>query len=197
MSITIYPENYYDDFNTPDANGLTPEDKNYLRILFKPGQSVQARELNQAQSILQSQVDKLGQGLFQSNSPIVGGAASFDNTLRYIDVEVPSDFVSTFELWSTDLANIELQQINTTLTASINKVDILEANEESENPSKTYRLFIHYTADTVSEDDTNLGEFSATDITIENKEIDTSFVAGIIKQGLAVGTSISNGIYFS
>lgn len=196
MSITIYPENYYDDFNTPDANGLTPEDKNYLRILFKPGQSVQARELNQAQSILQSQVDKLGQGLFQSNSPIVGGGASFDDTLRYIDVEVPSDFVSTFELWSTDLANIELQQINTTLTASINKVDILEANEESENPSKTYRLFIHYTADTVSEDDTNLGEFSATDITIENKEIDTSFVAGVIKQGLAVGTSISNGIFF-
>ena len=34
MSITIYPENYYDDFNTPDANGLTPEDKNYLRISF-------------------------------------------------------------------------------------------------------------------------------------------------------------------
>jgi len=196
MSITIYPENYYDDFNTPDANGLTPEDKNYLRILFKPGQSVQARELNQAQSILQSQVDKLGQGLFQSNSPIVGGGASFDDTLRYIDVEVPSDFVSTFELWSTDLANIELQQINTTLTASINKVDILEANEESENPSKTYRLFIHYTADTVSEDDTNLGEFSATDITIENKEIDTSFIAGVIKQGLAVGASISNGIFF-
>lgn len=196
MSITIYPENYYDDFNTPDANGLTPEDKNYLRILFKPGQSVQARELNQAQSILQSQVDKLGQGLFQSNSPIVGGAGSFDDTLRYIDVEVPSDFVSTFELWSTDLVNIELQQINTTLTASINKVDILDSNEESENPSKTYRLFIHYTGDTVSEDDTNLGEFSATDITIQNAELDSSFVAGVIKQGLAVGASISNGIFF-
>ena len=38
---------YYDDFD---------ETKNYLRLLFKPGQSVQARELTQIQSLLQNTV---------------------------------------------------------------------------------------------------------------------------------------------
>ena len=42
---------YYDDFN---------EDKNFHRILFKPGSAVQARELTQAQSILQDQIGKFG-----------------------------------------------------------------------------------------------------------------------------------------
>ena len=196
MAITIYPENYYDDYNTPDGNGLTPEDKNYLRILFKPGQSVQARELNQAQSILQSQVDRLGQSMFAANSPIIGGAGSFDETLRYVDATIPADFVSTFESWITNLSDIQLKQINTTLSASVTDVELIDANEESEDPSKSYRLFIHYTSDNVDENDANLSVFSDTDITIENVINDASFVAGIIKQGLAVGASIDNGIFF-
>ena len=39
---------YYDDFD---------EDKKFLRVLFKPGYAVQARELTQLQSILQKQVE--------------------------------------------------------------------------------------------------------------------------------------------
>ena len=40
---------YYDDFD---------EAKNYHRILFRPSFAVQARELTQAQSILQNQVKR-------------------------------------------------------------------------------------------------------------------------------------------
>ena len=42
---------YYDDFD---------EDKKFLRVLFKPGYAVQARELTQLQSILQKQVERFG-----------------------------------------------------------------------------------------------------------------------------------------
>ena len=42
MSITTYISNYHDDYVTSKN-----ADKNYLRILFKPGYSVQVRELNQ------------------------------------------------------------------------------------------------------------------------------------------------------
>ena len=42
---------YYDDFN---------EDKNYHRVLFKPGYAVQSRELTQAQTTLQDQIKKFG-----------------------------------------------------------------------------------------------------------------------------------------
>ena len=56
MSIKAYDvPPYNDDFNTSSLEG-----KNYLRILFKPGFSVQVRELNQLQSMLQSQIDKFG-----------------------------------------------------------------------------------------------------------------------------------------
>ena len=72
MAITAYTSKYFDDINTPDTSGLTPDDKNYLRVLFQPGRTVQARELNQAQSILQAQLDRLGQSLFKPNTGIVG-----------------------------------------------------------------------------------------------------------------------------
>ena len=38
---------YFDDFD---------ENKDYYRVLFKPGVAVQVRELNQLQSILQKQI---------------------------------------------------------------------------------------------------------------------------------------------
>ena len=41
---------YFDDFN---------EDKNFLRILFRPGYAIQARELTQLQTILANQIEKL------------------------------------------------------------------------------------------------------------------------------------------
>ena len=48
---------YYDDFD---------EDKKFLRMLFKPGYAVQARELTQLQTILQKQVERFGNHIFQN-----------------------------------------------------------------------------------------------------------------------------------
>ena len=42
---------YFDDFD---------ETKKFLRLLFKPGYAVQARELTQLQSLLQNQIQKQG-----------------------------------------------------------------------------------------------------------------------------------------
>jgi hypothetical protein len=55
---------YYDDFE---------ETKNFLKVLFKPGYAVQARELTQLQTILQSQVAKFADHVFQDGSKILGG----------------------------------------------------------------------------------------------------------------------------
>ena len=54
---------YYDDFN---------EDKKFLRVLFKPGYAVQARELTQLQTIAQKQIDRFGQHVFQNGSRVLG-----------------------------------------------------------------------------------------------------------------------------
>ena len=61
---------YYDDFDAA---------KGFLRVLFKPGYALQARELTQAQSILQNQLSKVADHLFKDGSRILGGGITVRN----------------------------------------------------------------------------------------------------------------------
>lgn len=69
---------YYDDF---DAT------KSYHRILFQPGVAVQARELNQLQSILQNQIEKFGDNIFKRGTIIEGCNIVLHNNLPYIKIK--------------------------------------------------------------------------------------------------------------
>ena len=69
---------YYDDFD---------ETKNYQRILFKPGVSVQARELTQMQTALQAQIDRHGRYTFKDGSRVVDGKVSLDVSFDFIKIE--------------------------------------------------------------------------------------------------------------
>lgn len=69
---------YYDDFE---------EAKNYLRTLFRPGYSVQARELTQLQTALQNQISKVGDHLFQDGSKILDANHTLDLNVDYITLE--------------------------------------------------------------------------------------------------------------
>lgn len=74
---------YYDDYN---------ESKNYHRILFRPSVPLQARELNQLQSILQNQIERFGDYVVQSGS-IVKSSGSLEtiDDARFIAVQDNSD----------------------------------------------------------------------------------------------------------
>lgn len=72
---------YYDDFKQ------NAKENNYVKILFKPGVSVQARELTQIQSILQNQIKSFGDHIFQDGSPVIGGNLSLDNTITYVKLD--------------------------------------------------------------------------------------------------------------
>ncbi|CAB5221291.1 Domain of unknown function DUF4815 [uncultured Caudovirales phage] len=54
---------FYDDYD---------EDKQYYRILFRPGTAVQARELTQLQTILQRQISRFGNSIYKDGSIIEG-----------------------------------------------------------------------------------------------------------------------------
>ena len=83
MSIKAYDAApYRDDFNTSGIEG-----KNYLRILIKPGLSVQVRELNQLQSILQSQIDKFGRSVYEEG-PILDGTTFFDDNVGLSRIKI-------------------------------------------------------------------------------------------------------------
>lgn len=77
---------YYDDFN---------EDKNFHRILFKPGVAVQARELTQAQSILQDQIGKFGKFVLSDGSIVSGGKFSLDKNAKSLRLKDTTGSLAT------------------------------------------------------------------------------------------------------
>lgn len=74
---------YFDDFN---------ETKNYVRILFRPKLSVQTRELNQLQTILQDQIGILADSLVGNKTSIIGGKPNFNKSLNYIKLAPGTKF---------------------------------------------------------------------------------------------------------
>jgi hypothetical protein len=68
---------YYDDFD---------EAKNFLRLLFKPGYAVQARELTQSQTLLQNQIGRFGNHVFKNGSLVTGGELFIHNS-TYLKVD--------------------------------------------------------------------------------------------------------------
>ena len=54
---------YFDDYN---------QEKNFHKILFRPGVALQARELTQIQSILQNQIERFGDNIYKSGTIISG-----------------------------------------------------------------------------------------------------------------------------
>jgi len=69
---------YFDDFS---------EMKDYYRILFRPGYSVQARELTQLQTILQNQIEKFGKHIFKNGSIVVGGQTTLNLNAKYLKIK--------------------------------------------------------------------------------------------------------------
>lgn len=70
---------YYDDFDS---------EKNFQKVLFKPGYPVQARELTTSQSILQNQLEQFGTNIFKDGSVVVPGSIAYEN--NYTSVKLKS-----------------------------------------------------------------------------------------------------------
>jgi hypothetical protein len=81
MTIDISAQPYYDDFDS--SNG-------FHQILFKPGMSVQARELTQIQSILRDQISKFGGHIFKHGSVVLPGNSSSDLNVCYVKLAATS-----------------------------------------------------------------------------------------------------------
>lgn len=68
---------YFDDYN---------EKKDYYKILFRPGVAVQARELNQLQTMLQKQVERFGDNIFKRGTIVDGCNFQFYSSYPYIKI---------------------------------------------------------------------------------------------------------------
>lgn len=83
---------YYDDFD---------EDKEFYRVLFRPGHAIQARELTTLQTYLQNQVEKFGMHMFEEGAMVIPGQISLD--VEYNAVKLQATYSSnSVESYRTD-----------------------------------------------------------------------------------------------
>jgi hypothetical protein len=80
LNMNVTP--FYDDYD---------ENKNFHKILFRPEHAVQARELTQLQSILQSQIKRHGDHVFKNGTLVIPGNVYYDGKANYVKIESVSN----------------------------------------------------------------------------------------------------------
>ena len=182
---------YFDDFN---------ENKNYHKVLFKPGFPVQARELTTLQSILQNQVEKFGRHFFKEGSQIIPGGTFYDGS--YFAVKIDPNFlnipVNSYTKFLVDnkikiqgeTSGVEATVVNRlTASESIDGFDTLYVKYSKSGSDGTTRTF---------QDGENLITLSG--ITFSNTSIsaNSQFARCIVANSTSTGSSFSvnEGVYF-
>ena len=80
---TTFSSDYKDDFRDSD---------NYSRILFNPGRALQARELTQMQTIIQEQLKKFANNIYQKDGvALKTGGIQVHNNMNFIKIAVDTN----------------------------------------------------------------------------------------------------------
>ena len=120
---TFLQSPYFDDYD---------ENKKFYSSLFRPSYPVQARELNQLNSMLQKQIERLGNHMFKEGAKVLEGQMSFDTDVSYVKLQ--PGFI-------TNIDNL----VGTTLTGSLSKVKgtvVAVAHAEHDDPATLFVKFI-------------------------------------------------------
>ncbi len=105
MTVNFNTAPYFDDFDV---------EKNFYKILFKPGYAVQARELNQLQSILQHQVSTVGSHLFKNNSLVIPGGITLNTTADIVSITGLANPTVLLRKTITNAPNFDVSDDSTT-----------------------------------------------------------------------------------
>jgi hypothetical protein len=127
---------YFDDYN---------EDKNFHRVLFRPGYAVQARELTQMQTILQNQIERFANRVVHDGK-IISGCSAKVAPIGYVKLR-DKDAANNRVLLLGDfyeggaVANLQIIGETSGVTAQI-----VDAKEGSEAAAPNYlSVFVKYT----------------------------------------------------
>jgi hypothetical protein len=181
---------YFDDFD---------ENQNYYKVLFKPGYPVQARELTGLQSILQNQIEEMGNHFFKEGAKVIPGDLTYVKNFYCIQIE--SDFLGIS-------VGIYLDQIvGTTIIGQTSGVTakVVKYITDQESERGVYTLYLNYENSASSDEEVNT--FVSGEILITNTNISyaTTFIAAgegfattIPTNASAIGSAfyLNQGIYF-
>ncbi len=181
---------YFDDFD-PQSN--------YYSVLFKPAYPVQARELNNLQSILQDQVEKFGNHIFKEGAKVIPGQTTYLSDFQSIQIE--DTFLGVpVSLYLDQLVGKTIKGATSGVTA---KVITYITNDQSDLGNFT--LYVNYFDSSTT--DENSGTFLSDEVlnTTEPIQFSTTFISSgegfaktITQNAASTGSAftLSNGVYY-
>ena len=170
---------FYDDFD---------ESKNFHRILFRPGYAVQARELTQLQTILQNQIERFGNHIFQNGSLVLGGAMSLDSKAIYINLQ--SSYANTAVIASNFKDNVITHLSNTATSTGNGYVRAYVFGTAESTSTEPPVLVVKYLTGNEFSNTANI----KTDVTNGSNAV--ASIATSNHTGFGTLTSINDGIFF-
>jgi hypothetical protein len=184
---------YFDDYS--DNSG-------YHKVLFKPGYPVQARELNNLQSILQNQIEKFGQHFFKEGAKVIPGNTGY-NKLYYC-IQLNNNFQGVpVSAYVDQLVGTKITGRTSGVTAVVDNVLL---SEDSERGNLT--LYVAYVGSSTANNTTQTfsdGEELTCNTTISSGLLGNSsisagspFAITIAQNAAATGScfQIQEGVYF-
>ena len=166
---------YYDDFD---------KDKNFYKVLFRPGFPIQARELTTMQSIMQNQVENMGQHFFKEGAMVIPGQIGYDLDVQAILLQ--QNFLGAdVELYRTQLNGKTITGVTTGIKA---KVLYSISSVESERGYIT--LYVKYIDSADSTSETTVKTFKDNEQLLADADI--TFGTTLIEEGSPFGQMLPN-----
>ena len=170
------------DFNTEPYFNDFSEDNKFYSILFRPSVAVQARELNQFQTILQNQIAQQGSHIFKNGSVVIPGEFSINTVTNYVKLSSIGGMVDITTL------------IGTYIKHTTNGLQALVVHAEPATATDPDTLYVSYT--TGADDNTTIVFPDASTISTVDG-LYTGIVAAITgATGKGSISTIQRGIYY-
>ena len=183
---------YYDDFD---------KDKNFYKVLFRPGFPIQARELTTMQSIMQNQIENMGTHFFKEGAMVIPGQIGYD--LNVSAILLQQNFLGAdVELYREQLTG----KLITGVTTGI-KAKVLYSISSTISDKGYITLYVKYIDSADSTSETDVKQFKNNEQLLADADI--TFGTTLIEQGspfaqmlpdnataTASAAYINEGVYF-
>ena len=185
LTNTTFLTTYKDDFRDSDG---------YHRILFNSGKALQARELTQIQTFLQTQISRFGDNVFKEGAVVKPGGANLNQKYEFIKLD------TTTNALPTDTSTL----VNATFTGASSSIAFKVLQVVAATGSDPATLYVQYTNTssgtagattirvTAGENITGSGSASGTTLTVQTTNTSSNPAVGV-----GILATLKSGVYYA
>lgn len=161
--------------------------KNFYRVLFRPGYSVQTRELNQLQSILAQQISHVSDFAIADKTAVVGGNLNFNKNVDYIELDTRTSLSYPILSYNDTVKFNTTDGIKGKLILAINNTD-----------TNTIRLYLRYETSSITSGRHYPAAGEQIELTFTNGDTETISTSSSAQNYKGQGTTafLNDSIYY-